>query len=138
MQIKLPQMSTTTEPQKKLHNDINSEKDKNKTEPVQANKNTDKGSVSLSVKARKSYEESLKEAEESLPVPVKLLKAQLARLQQRLVDIKQEIDQIKENNRLDDETKNSMLIAKQDEVANVMGAMQTVNIALLDAMKPPS
>lgn len=101
-------------------------------------KNTEKDSVSLSVKARVSYEESLKTAEDNLPVPVKLLKAQLARLQQRMVDIKQEVDQINTNDRLDEETKSNMLVAKQDEIANVMSAIQTVNQALLDTMKPPS
>jgi hypothetical protein len=38
---------------------------------------------------------------------------QLARLQQRLVDIKQEIDQVKDNDKLDSEEKNAMLVAKK-------------------------
>jgi hypothetical protein len=142
MHIKFQQPPLIIEPKVELVIKKNSEKivqeNGEKKSSVQSNKNTEKDSVSLSIEARKSYQESLEETEENLPVSAKLLKAQLARLQQRLVDIKQEINQIKENDNLDKEEKNSMLIAKQDQITNIMSAIQTASAGLLEAMKPPS
>ena len=98
---------------------------------------TEKGTVTLSVEGVKRYEDAKAEAEENVPVLVKLLKAQLEKLQQRLVEIKKEIDALNANDSLDEETKKSMLAAKQDEIAHIMGAIKEVNNALIEAMKPP-
>ncbi|PKG39434.1 hypothetical protein [Psychromonas sp. Urea-02u-13] len=133
MQIKLPSSAINTDQKES----ITIEEESSKKTDKSTDKSTEKDDISLSIKAQKSYQASLKEAEESLPIPVKLLKAQLARLQQRLVDIKQEIDDIKADNRLNDEDKNTQLAIKQNDISNVMSAIQSVNVALLEAMKPP-